>query len=110
MRLSELTGPEQQPEIEAEVLLMMSSLTSSVRSMLTKNVSSQKLDSAISSLARLYHFHIKINSLLWNRKVNENHEPHIKFSLGKIVKHKIYGFRVSILKLDTLTIRNFARS
>lgn len=84
-----------------DVSMMIASLTSSVQSMLKEDVDSQKqLDSAISSLAKLYHFHVKINALLWTRNANKRHKEHINYSLGQVVKHKIYGFRGVIVAWD----------
>eukprot|EP00579_Thalassiosira_antarctica_P017444 CAMPEP_0201945142 /NCGR_PEP_ID=MMETSP0903-20130614/53745_1 /ASSEMBLY_ACC=CAM_ASM_000552 /TAXON_ID=420261 /ORGANISM="Thalassiosira antarctica, Strain CCMP982" /LENGTH=801 /DNA_ID=CAMNT_0048488201 /DNA_START=85 /DNA_END=2487 /DNA_ORIENTATION=+ len=90
--LSESNG-QQQRENDDEASLLISSLASSAQAMMMENVSSQKNDSAISSLAKLYHSHVKINALLWTRNANRQQKQHINFSLGQIVKHKIYGFR-----------------
>ena len=46
-----------------------------------------------SSVLALYHFHVKVNSLLWSRKKHLQHKPNIKFSLGQVVRHKLYDYR-----------------
>jgi len=82
--------------------LLVSSLISSVQSMLMEdNTSSPKqVDSAISSLSKLYMLHVKINSLTWFRNANLPQKEHIQFSLGQVVKHKLYGFRGVVAAWD----------
>eukprot|EP00804_Cyclotella_cryptica_P027490 CCRYP_007465-RB/>CCRYP_007465-RB protein AED:0.01 eAED:0.01 QI:1883/1/1/1/1/1/3/591/596 len=56
--------------------------------------------SLYSTILALYHFHVKINSLLWSRKIHLDHKPNIKFSLGQIVRHKLYDYRGVIIAWD----------
>jgi len=49
--------------------------------------------SVYSSVLALYHFHVRVNSLLWSRKKHLEHKPNIKFSLGQVVRHKLYDYR-----------------
>lgn len=80
---------------------LLSSLKSFILSMSTTDVSpSQKSEEAIPLLAKLYHFHVKINAMLATRKSNQEHKEHIHFSLGQIVRHKLYGFRGVIVAWD----------
>ncbi|KAL7541792.1 hypothetical protein ACHAXR_011210 [Thalassiosira sp. AJA248-18] len=87
------SNEEEQEEADDDALLLLSSLKSSLQSMMIDDVSSKKHNSAILSLAKLYNFHVKVNALLWTRKSNRQHKQDIKYSLGQIVKHKVYGFR-----------------
>ena len=66
----------------------------------TKIDEDQPTLSLYASISALYHFHVKINSLLWSRKIHLEHKPNIKFSLGQIVSHKIYGYRGVIIAWD----------
>lgn len=61
----------------------------------------KKSTSAVySSVLALYHFHVKVNSLCWSRKRHLQHKPKINFSLGQVVKHKLYGYRGVIVAWD----------
>lgn len=71
---------------------MISALSSNVRAM-SDEAGASTSGSAMSHLAKLYHLHVKINALLWTRNVNRLHKDGIRFSLGQVVKHKVYGFR-----------------
>ena len=76
---------------------LISSLTSDVQSMQIHDKSSRF---AIATLAKLYHFHVKINAMVWKRDKNRKHKQDIKYSLGQIVKHKRYGFRGFVAAWD----------
>eukprot|EP00571_Detonula_confervacea_P007230 CAMPEP_0172329892 /NCGR_PEP_ID=MMETSP1058-20130122/61118_1 /TAXON_ID=83371 /ORGANISM="Detonula confervacea, Strain CCMP 353" /LENGTH=788 /DNA_ID=CAMNT_0013047085 /DNA_START=10 /DNA_END=2373 /DNA_ORIENTATION=+ len=97
--LAESIGQQQEND-DDEALSMISLMSSHVESMSMKKSSAKELDSAISLLAKLYHFHVKINSLLWARNANEQHEQHINYKLGQVVKHKVYGFKGVIAAWD----------
>ncbi len=87
-------------DIDGSVSLL-SSLKSYVQSLPTsEGLLSQKYERAIPLLAKLYHFHVKINSMLATRKSNQEHKHRIHFSLGQIVKHKQFGFRGVIIAWD----------
>jgi hemimethylated DNA binding protein len=80
---------------------LLSSLKSYILSMPTRDVApSQNSEGAIPLLAKLYHFHVKINAMLATRKSNQVHKEHIHYSLGQIVRHKLYGFRGVIVAWD----------
>lgn len=76
---------------EDDLLKFIASLISGVQSMSIESTSSHNNKSV--SLTKLYHFHVKINALLWTRKANQKHKQNIHFSLGQVVKHRLYGFR-----------------
>ncbi|KAL7519912.1 hypothetical protein ACHAWX_004666 [Stephanocyclus meneghinianus] len=56
--------------------------------------------SVYTTISALYHFHVKVNSLLWSRKIHLKHKPKIQFSLGQIVRHKLYDYRGVIIAWD----------
>ena len=97
LSLSESMGQEQVNHDEA--MLLISSLRSSAESMAVEIESNS--DQVFVSLAKLYAFYVKINSMLWTRRVNKQHKQIIEFSLGQVVKHKIYGFRGVVLAWDS---------
>lgn len=76
-----------------DALSMVSSLSSEIQKMSMESTPAQDNISATTSLEKLYNFHVKINALLWTRTTNKQHKDNIKYSLGQIVKHKVYGFR-----------------
>ncbi len=78
---------------------LLSSLKSCIQSM-PASEDSPKHESAIPLLAKLYHFHVKINSMLATRKSNQEHKHRIHFALGQVVKHKQFGFRGVIIAWD----------
>ena len=98
LSLSESMGQEQ--VIHDESMLLISSLMSSAESMAVE-VESNSDRTVFVSLAKLYAFYVKINSMLWTRHVNMQHKQNIEFSLGQVVKHKIYGFRGLVLAWDS---------
>ena len=98
LSLSESMGQEQVNH--DETMLLISSLISSAESMAVE-VESNSDRAVFVSLAQLYAFYVKINSMLWTRHVNKQHKQNIEFSLGQVVKHKIYGFRGLVLAWDS---------
>lgn len=62
--------------------------------------SKQTIDAVYSSLSSLFHFHVKVNSSLWTRKQHLEHTSKVKFSLGQIVKHKLYDYRGIVVAWD----------
>ncbi len=97
LSLSESMGQEQVNHDEA--MLLISSLISSAESMAVEVESNS--DAVFVSLAKLYAFYVKINSMLWTRHVNKQHKQNIEFSLGQVIMHKIYGFRGLVLAWDS---------
>ena len=98
LSLSESMGQEQVNH--DETMLLISYLISSAESMAVE-VESNSDRAVFVSLAQLYAFYVKINSMLWTRHVNKQHKQNIEFSLGQVVKHKIYGFRGLVLAWDS---------
>lgn len=89
---------------------LINALASDVQSIL-KDGNSPKKSQTISSLttsllAKLYNFHLKIGSLLWTHKIHGENKQRIEFSLGEVVKHKIYGYRGVVVAWDP-TVRTF---
>lgn len=103
--LESLEADEQQQQIgsNSEASALISSLKSSAESMIGESESSKQgnADLSISLLAKLYHFHVRANALLWTRNDNQKHTESIEFSLGDVVKHKVYGFRGVVSAWDT---------
>jgi hemimethylated DNA binding protein len=64
------------------------------------NTEEDQTTSMYAMVSALYHFHVKINSLLWSRRLHLEHKPKIKFSLGQVVKHKLYDYRGVIVAWD----------
>ena len=91
--LSEFDGQDQ--GTEDDDINLLSSLKSALESLLadSNNKGSKNHDSAMQLLAKLYNIHVKVNALLWTRNKNKQDKNEVKFSLGQVVKHKIYGFR-----------------
>ena len=83
-----------------DALSMLSSLKSYIQSMPTMVSPSNQTEGVIPLLAKLYRFHVKINAMLTTRKSNQEHKQQIRFSLGQIVKHKLYGFRGVVVAWD----------
>lgn len=66
----------------------------------TKMHVSPSSSSLYSSISALYHFHVKVNSLLWSRKRHLEHKPKINFALGQVVRHKLYDYRGVVVAWD----------
>ena len=101
LSLSESMTQHQEDE---EAFSILSSLSAALMEIEVFEVelSPQKNNSehAILLLSKLYHFKVKIDSMIWTRAQNQQHKSNIHFSLGQIVKHKLYGFRGFVVAWD----------
>ena len=66
----------------------------------TSSNDQQSTDAVYSSLSSLLNFHLKVNSSIWTRKRHLEQKSKIKFSLGQIVKHKLYNYRGVVIAWD----------
>jgi heat shock protein HspQ len=66
----------------------------------TQTDDNASMPSVYSSVSALYMYHVKVNSLLWSRKRHLEYKPKIKFSLGQVVKHKLYDYRGVVVAWD----------
>jgi hemimethylated DNA binding protein len=100
--LSEESMTWQQVSIHEDISRLISSLRSSAESIAIGLDAPPNPDRDVFvSLARLYAFHVKVNSMLWTRRANHRDKSDIDFSLGQVVRHKIYGFRGLVAAWDT---------
>mmetsp|Transcript_26462 Transcript_26462/g.56254 ORF Transcript_26462/g.56254 Transcript_26462/m.56254 type:complete len:825 (-) Transcript_26462:503-2977(-) len=83
---------------------LINALASDIQSILKDGNCPKKLrtisSTTTSSLVKLYNFHLKIGSLLWTHKIHGENKQRIEFSLGEVVKHKIYGYRGVVVAWD----------
>ena len=103
LSLSESMGQHQ--EVEDEAFSILSSLATAIDAMAIEDESSpqkkkKNSEHAMLLLSTLYHFKVKIDSMIWIRDQNQAHKSDIHFSLGQIVKHKLYGFRGFVVAWD----------
>ncbi len=83
---------------------LINALASDIQSILKDGNASKQSRTILSRTAflleKLYNFHLKIGSLLWTHKIHGENKQRVEFSLGEIVKHKIYGYRGVVVAWD----------
>jgi len=61
---------------------------------------SDENEAAMLAIKWMYSFHVRVTAMQWARRVNKRVKPKIEYSLGQIVRHKLYGFRGVIVGFD----------
>lgn len=55
---------------------------------------------AIQHLHAMLNISLEINSLVWQRRIHKIYKDRLRFRLGSVVKHKVYGFRGVVVEVD----------
>jgi hemimethylated DNA binding protein len=97
-----MAGQQQKMAIRQDISRLISSLRSSAESIATGvDAPPNPNRDLFVSIANLHAFHVRVNSMLWTRRASRRDKPNINFSLGQVVRHKIYGFRGLVAAWDS---------
>ena len=83
-----------------ELVLLPALLIDLKRNTAAIEVATDANEAAMLAIKWMYSFHVRVTAMQWARRVHKRVKTKIEYSLGQIVRHKLYGFRGVIVGFD----------